>query len=693
MAELVTIRNNTPRFIHEGIRDESIVPLLSQAEQIPQHLPLFYILAQKGPLYPLLVVPGDFTRLYGSKSLDVRSPYYTHATEFLRTVLAEGNACFVQRVAPNATTASLTLVAELTQGEDSQGNPIYTHQRDPLTGAVLVDNSGNPLFTTNILTTGYSVRLKFVDTNTFFNQNTQVFDFSPRGTSTSTVTYPLITYTGSCPGIDGNNTGIRLWPELLNTSTQPDLDIINDQNALVYASQLVYRDTNTTAVTVDNIYGGRYTEFMFKPKAFNYKTDSTLSIQNLVDLWNDDGKTTGTTPIIGPVSKIEVHETNLETMLSLLAQAESDNMPNNTNAPGIWMINFLSGVDVNGINYYGFQLDSTGDSISEGRTYYLVGGTDGDTSLSAFDTEVGNKLDFDYENPDYPLMDTAQYPFSDLYDSGFSVPVKKKFAQWLGRRGDVRVSIGTHVAGANALTVDQEISLGISLRSFYSVFAESVVHNTPICRAMMMMQSGFAINSSYKERLSTLYAVAQKRARYGGAANGSLKTGFGYDLHPYSRIDNMKGLSNPYLSNTAKDAVWSTGLNFCIYEDRITMMLPGLQTLYEIKNSMLTSDINVGICVDVIKKQKITWYRLTGSTLPDGEFVQKSNKILGDITSGIYDDRVVVVPNTYLSPDDQARGYSWQNEAIVYGNVMKTVALARLITRRLSSLNTATGVL
>ena len=687
MSELVTIRNNTPRFIHEGIRDESIVPLTSQPEQLPQHLPLMYVLAQKGPMYPVLVVPSDYTRLYGAKSLDVRSPYYTHATELLKIILSEGNACFVKRLAPGAKTASLTLVAELTEGT------IYEYQRDPLTGVVLTDANGNQQFTTNLLASGFSVKLRFVDTQTFWNATTQTFDFALRGTSTPTITYPLMTFDGSSPGIDGNKTGIRLWTETMTSSTAPDTDVITDQGALLYAGQLVYKADNTTAITVDNIYGSRFTEFMFKPKAFNYKTDGNLTIQNLINYWTNDGKSTGATPIIGPLASITAHESNLEAMLAVLQTAEAANVPNGVTAPTMWMIDFLSGANVDGINYYGFQLDPTGDRIAEGRTYYLVGGTDGDTSLTGFDAAVGEELDFNFENPDYPLMDTAQYPFSDLYDSGFSLPVKKKFASWLGRRNDVRVTLGTHTVGEATLTVDEEISIGISLRSYFSVFAESVVHATPVCRVVMMMQSGDLMNSSYTERVSQVFALAKKRAMYGGAANGALKSGNAYDLYPNNRIDNMKNLSAPYLSNVAKEAVWSTGLNFCLYEDRFTMMLPGLQTLYEIKNSMLTSDINIGICVDVMKKQKLTWFRLTGSILPDAEFIVKSNDTLAELTAGIYDDRVVVVSQTYKSPDDTARGYSWQNNAIVYGNIMKTVALARLIARRMDSLTSTTGAL
>jgi hypothetical protein len=173
-----------------------------------------------------------------------------------------------------------------------------------------------------------------------------------------------------------------------------------------------------------------------------------------------------------------------------------------------------------------------------------------------------------------------------------------------------------------------------------------------------------------------------------------MRHGFAYDDHPKNQLELMVEISNTYLSKLAKDQVWSNGLNFILYEDMHTLQIPALQTLYKPKDSVLTAEINMAICVDVIKMQAITWRRLVGnSLLTEAQFIKRSNDMLLELVAAKYDDRVVIEANTYFTSLDAARGYSWTTEAIVYANVMKTVAVAKLITRRKSDLSTTLGVI
>jgi hypothetical protein len=112
-----------------------------------------------------------------------------------------------------------------------------------------------------------------------------------------------------------------------------------------------------------------------------------------------------------------------------------------------------------------------------------------------------------------------------------------------------------------------------------------------------------------------------------------------------------------------------------------------LQTVYDDDTSVLNSDINMLICVDVAKQSEEVWRRMTGNTtLTNAQFIDKCNAELLKLVEGRYDNRVVIVPNTYFTEADEARGYSWTMDVAVYMNNMRTVGVLNVITRRRSDL-------
>ena len=691
------VTNSTPMVNLNGIHDLSIVPLVAQPELSPMHLPLFYIQAPTGPVDEVvLLMPGDLTRIYGDDVIDFRKPYLNHATVLLMIVLAEGNSCFVKRIVrPTITTstnptthvvtvtesnipaiASITLMAEV-----DATTAIYQYARDD-TGMIIEDLSGNPTFTTHVVTGGVTVKYTWTPTGNLTAQQ-----LASHMTTGSKITYPLLTVNGAFIGALSNNYGLRLWTSGPYTSDPGDLDVINDQQALIYDAQIVYRALNTTPATLPDMLGENNIRFCFKPDAYNYKNNLDLTIQQLVTGWSDDGVQDGLSPTFGPIGSLDVHEKNLEDLLAVLMAAETAACTAATVTPpaSIWLLDFLTGIDMNGINHYGFQINLTGDIISQGYTYYMQGGNDGDLTMATFEKQLMSEINNNWENPLYPLIDSAKFPFSCMYDSGFSVPVKKTIFKWTSYRKNVHVGVGTHVVGDNPLTISEEISCGIDLRTTALVYAESALWGTPACRIVMMMQSGYLLNSPYKQRVSTLYELVSKRARYIGAGIGIMKPGLGYDISPANQVTLLKKLSSNFLNVYAKNQVWATGLNFAQSFDRRTYFFPGLQTIYTIQNSVLAGELFMQICCDVEKQSEIVWRLLSGnSSMTEAQFIQASNRLLLELTNGKYDNRVIIVPNTYFTPADEARGYSWTLDVTVYGNVPKTVSTVNVITKRTS---------
>jgi hypothetical protein len=105
MSTLIT--NAAPMFIPLGTKDDSIEKVTPRTIGVPSHLAKTYIFAEKGPVLDRTGLPvkelvdyAKLVKLYGYKTVDPTSPYYTHATKFMTEIMKQGSVVLVQRVLP-----------------------------------------------------------------------------------------------------------------------------------------------------------------------------------------------------------------------------------------------------------------------------------------------------------------------------------------------------------------------------------------------------------------------------------------------------------------------------------------------------------------------------------------------------------------------------------------------------------------
>lgn len=678
-----------------GINDQSITPPVVELEAIPFHLPLFYLQTPSGPEEPYLCMSGsDFKRVYGDDAIDKRGLYYNHATALALSIMDQGNACLVKRITrglkvngveTNAPAKGrMTLVATL-----DTTPAIHPYMRKP-SGVVILNSSKLPTYdTATTVTGGVTLSLRWL-----------ALAEETEGTLESTIlvggntAYPLLTVESTFVGDNAKNTGVRLWSNNAKSNDPADLDIVNDQNALIYSAQLVQRKYRSTPTILFDKYGADSIKFCFKPNAYNYKTSSDLTINKLVSNFSDSGIATGTSPKFGPLGKVIMHQNNISSLFTqLLAKEEAAMLEAGLTAADFpddkYLLDIFTGVNFRGIHHYGFQVSTTIDAILRNKTQFLLGGNDGDLSNNTYELQIIEEINNNYQNPAYPLIDSAKYPFSCLYDSGFqitvdpTVNVKYALLNWLDYRKDVHVTLGTHVVGETQLTAEEEITVGTDLRNACHLHTESETWGTSTVRAVVMMQSGILLNSRFDAPVSTVFELAMKRARYAGAGNGILKHGFAYNVQPLSQIQFMRDLTNTFLTRDAKTAAWSAGLTYAQSMDRKTFFYPAMQTVYPEDNSVLSGEIFMQICCDITRQSELVWKLMSGNdTLTEAQFSEESDKLLLKQVAGRYDNRVTVVPNTYFTEADSARGYSWTQEVSVYGQVPRTVAQITLVTKR-----------
>lgn len=95
------MKNASPQNIKLGTDDKSTRLVTPSAEPIPQHCPLFYIFAKKGPAGRELLSASKLNTVYGTETFDINDKYFNHQTRFLSAVAGQGNVCMVQRLIPD----------------------------------------------------------------------------------------------------------------------------------------------------------------------------------------------------------------------------------------------------------------------------------------------------------------------------------------------------------------------------------------------------------------------------------------------------------------------------------------------------------------------------------------------------------------------------------------------------------------
>lgn len=707
-----------PRIILQGVQDASVPKRTPVPESNPIHLPLLYVQTASGPELAFISPEDDYESILGSETFNARGKLYNHQTALLEMMLKEGNTCLVKRITRPLPVqdgndiiltnvpakASMTLLCDM----DYQA-VVHPFIRNA-DGSVAVDSLGAArVLTAQTINGGVVLKFHMVATKLF----------TPQALASGMVTYqnrqmrPLFTFDHNFIGKSGENTGIRLWSANSVSPTPADIDVVNNQQALLYGAQIVTRKNSYSSPTVNtSLLGETYITFGLPEGVYNHKTDKDLKLESLVENWSDDGAITGFMPIWGPLGGVKTYYENIDYILEELQQIEqfaidqcesyatvipanaTDGVPvvptQGSTAPAPaskYMIDMLSGVNYNNIPFYGFRVDNSGATFSNTRTYYLLDGHDGDLSNETYETEIVNQIENYYNDTDFPLISSAKYPWSALYDTGFGNDVKRALFKWTSYRKNVHVTAGTYVVGEDPFTVADEVSASNTLRGWAMQHAESSVFGTPAFRGVLFMQSGFLTNSKYKKRVpNNVFELALKRARSLGAGNGIVKEGSSYNTAPGNVLEISKGVTCQYLQPVAEALVWANGLNSAAAFDKKALFYPSIQTVYGVEESVLIGEFYMQVTCDVESMIERTWRYMVNSDITPEKFAEESNRVFNSFVKGKYDNRVVITANTFFTPLDTENGYSWHIEVTVAGSVPKTVATASIIaTRRIEA--------
>lgn len=728
------IINASPLVVERGTNDLSTRQVLPSPIPTPQHLPLTFFYAEKGPTTKQLVAGAARLNLYGQKTFDSTSKFFNHSTLFSNAINAKGNVQMHQRLVPTDANPEAnvrlylevvpSLVPALIRGADGtptldvSGNvqptadTIVGHKvrivREVITGPMTVGDASQKAGALTG-TTG---------TATLTPPNSGAPASLTVATATS-IMYPLMDIKASSQGAFANNSGVRFYPA---TGDKVASKYLTKTKSYPYFLSVINRlDANTAPTIIPNLFGEKASTVTLSPNSVNPYNGAQVSLDNILPAKFENIDDPSLPLEYSDIGDVHVYYNDIQSAATALITDEAG-----WAAPGItafdWnsidytsivtydsmILNMLGNESASGAQYYTIEQDvvsaaAANETVvvtSTTNNIYMVGGSDGTMNEIGFETLVSSYM-AQYLDPNSQVQDTAINVESIIYDSGYTNTMGSTFGKgalidFLGQRKDTFVVSSSYDPmdpnaknGTQPMLLSDELAVATSLKTRFSLFPESTYYGTGVARGMIIGQSGLIRNSLWKKRVPMTYEIAVKSAEYMGAGNQEWTNGKSFDSAPGNIITSTYDLQPAFIPANTKFTLWNTGLVWAQPFDRRTFFFPALQTVYEDDTSVLNSYFTALAIGYLNKVAWKTWRNFTGiSSVNNAQLAERVNRFVENELTNKFDGKFVVYADTLFTAQDELRGYSWTLVFKLYSPNMKTVMTTSVEVYRLSDLTT-----
>lgn len=690
------IVNATPMSYNRGINDVSGKKRVIAPEDLPTHLPKYYLYTQKGKKGITYLVNGDSRdAIFGSDSFDPLLGYANHATMFANGCNTFGST-MIERIVPDdapppaAMRLSLDLLPALVT--QYQRNPDRTYKLDQA-GALIPTGTTVQGFLGKFVVTPIGVD---VDGASLFGQGAVADgDQTDASSETQSTRYPLQDFMTSSPGAWGDNSGIRQWANTVNSSTPIDVRLIEDQKVYPYFISVAARpDAISSAKVQTTLSGAQSIPFVLKPRTIDRNFGAPRYLGDVFVPAYNDTTTPGMPPTYGDFDQLHMYDANIANVLNMLYTAE---FTHNAGPVGdftgendeTYRFNLFGATDSTGAPYSTFQIvtgASNSARLSENNTLYAQGGGDGTMNNVLFGKAVAEKLT-DYADKNSPVQEAAVNVESIFYDSGFPLATKLAFANVIALRKDLGSVVSCYDVDGGVLSDDDERSLATVLLTRFQMYPESSYYGTAATRACIVGGSGFVLNSPYTGRLPATYEIAVKAARAMGAGNGQWKKDQMFDAYPGSVMEFMRDISLPFRPAEARFKDWAANLVWPQPFNRSQFYFGAIQTINPDDTSVLNNFFTMMACIQLTKIGEAVHKVFSGTTeLTADQLAERVDAEIVKRTKDTFAGRYLIVPNTVTTADDSLRGFSWTTTITIGANVSKTVQTLILESKRIEDM-------
>lgn len=651
------------------VQDKSIYRA-NYVEEMPLHKPIFFGRAHKGPVgVPIWLGTTNYAKkMLGDGTFDKYSDYYSRESVFLQYCLESQGAFYVRLLSESAKSSSCLLSCHVTPANIPQ------YEKDT-TGQFVLTTSGDkiPLMDGENAVTAPGYKLQWIVST--ISESTDISSLTVSTVTDNGVTtqiFPIVAMRSTSPGKWGDDTGFKLD---FNYSAM-DQEQIARIKAITYMFYPVAKTYGQDTVSaVRTTYGDASVDVAMRPDAIDSRLDKNYSFAKVAEesYWSD------TYQVSNLPYSIHVYDTNIKAIATGILGVETD-----LDITEPFLIDIFTGKTYENLPLDCVEIvkdDTNANNVTISKDYiiYLTGGDDGD-----IDDESMESLLVQYLGDDvYPeINDSARYPFTHIYDTGYTLNTKKSLIDFLGVRDDFKLILATQDCLSSSMnTKDEDMSVGTSLHSSALLQPESVVFGTGCCRCEIYQQAGPLNDTTrYESFLPFTLNALIKRCNH---QSKSYIDGQPKGL-PLSRVDvfNVSKVNWFPCKAEHKQDSWSIGLNYAQYYNRTMIHHPDIRTVYYEDTSVLSSAIFTDIVVYAKHIIRYNWAYHAGKELAfDTLAAQAKSTTLADMQQ-MLNGYCGAELRFYRTDEEEKLGYVAHSELKLTGNASNRVWINDIICYR-----------
>jgi hypothetical protein len=165
-----------------------------------------------------------------------------------------------------------------------------------------------------------------------------------------------------------------------------------------------------------------------------------------------------------------------------------------------------------------------------------------------------------------------------------------------------------------------------------------------------------------------------------GASNGYWKEGKKFDHGETMVITELKDVEPKQIPATAKVILWNSGLVWPTPKDTKRHFWPAVQTVYEDDSSILNTLETICAIATLNKVAGKAFREFTNADMTSAELADAVVEYVKNETDGgaIFANSYNVKPAVFYTAQDEQRGYTWNLDIEIAGNVRKTVMITSI---------------
>lgn len=438
---------------------------------------------------------------------------------------------------------------------------------------------------------------------------------------------------------------------------------------------------------------------------------------------------------------LEYRELSEEQKATFDAQAEFYNSTADLASP--WLINIVSGQNLDGLPYHNIVVDNEMYSdpeatvtvwddtqISASKSTVFIGeNKDDNTELRGYTAwksadlikdvlhyahngKDGSLKDWDHEqnirnfyNLTYQFEDTwnpknivdrGRYPFNTIFDTGYTLETKNVLCDFLTTREDVKIVLSTQ--SCNQYLKNPELPWddrenAVMYPKLNNMSNDESIGTALQSRVQLMRES--IVKGTACCRATIFAHAGYLYGNYKGIVPMTLWSAIRGSEHynttamrgtckgwPNSQCNIFKELNWVAPDEASHERHWNIGINYVQFYDMDNLHFPSIRTVYKYDTSVLLDDEFTDAIVFVKQAARDSWATYVGMDLPQSEYEALVVKDLTARLTEIFNGRYTFSVEAYQTAEEAKRGYVQHVAITIWAPAVKRVWLVDVICRR-----------